>query len=108
MDVELFAVRSNNAGAFLAAMLERIKTIIGQLGGMRMAINAKDAAIMFWIFLHQVVWPRPHRNQSNGPRTGARIITIIHSSLVLVALFEVKQLTIAATARTMGKIANNA
>jgi hypothetical protein len=35
----------------MAAMLERAKSVVGQLGGVRMAENAEDSAIMFGIIL---------------------------------------------------------
>ncbi len=33
-------------------MLQCVKTVVGQLRGIRMTVNAEDAAIMFWIILH--------------------------------------------------------
>ena len=51
---ELAAVARDDAGAFLAAMLQGVEAVIRQLGGVGMAVNAKDAAIMFWIRLHEI------------------------------------------------------
>src|SRR5947207_7563943 len=89
-------------------MLQRVQPVVSQFRGVRMTENAEDTAIMFGIFLHQVVWRFPHRNHSNDPRIGARIITISHKSLVLVALFDVRQLTMPATTKTIGRIAKSA
>jgi hypothetical protein len=44
-------VAGDDAGAFLPAMLQRVKAVVGQLGGIRMAENAEDSAIMFGIIL---------------------------------------------------------
>ena len=48
---KLPVVAGDDAGAFLAAMLERVKAVVGQFGGIRMAENAEHAAIMFGIIL---------------------------------------------------------
>ena len=50
---KLPAVGGDDAGALLAAMLQGVEAVVGQLRGVRMAVNAEDAAIMFGIFLHQ-------------------------------------------------------
>jgi len=42
-------VATDDAGAFLAAMLQRVKAEVGQFGGIRMAENAEDSAVMFGI-----------------------------------------------------------
>ena len=44
-------VAGDDAGAFLPAMLQRVKTVVGQFGGVRMTENAEHAAIMFGIIL---------------------------------------------------------
>ena len=49
---KLAAIGRDNAGALLAAMLESIKAIVRQFGGIRMSVNAKDATVMFGIVLH--------------------------------------------------------
>jgi hypothetical protein len=59
--MELSAVRSNDTGALLTAVLEGIKAIIGQLRGIRMAINAEDSAIMFGIKLHREIQSQLNR-----------------------------------------------
>ena len=53
MGVELLAVGGDDARAFLAAMLQRVEAVVSQLRGVRMAVNAEDAAIMFRIVIHQ-------------------------------------------------------
>jgi hypothetical protein len=55
MGAEIFPVAGDDAGAFLAAMLEGIKAIVGKFGGVRMAENAEDTTIMFGIILHRAV-----------------------------------------------------
>jgi aminoglycoside N3'-acetyltransferase len=45
-------VAGDNARAFLAAMLERIKTVVGEFSGIRMPENAEHATIMFGVILH--------------------------------------------------------
>jgi hypothetical protein len=52
VDAKLFAVAGDDAGAFLAAMLERVKAVVREFGGVGMAKNAEDAAIMFGVILH--------------------------------------------------------
>jgi hypothetical protein len=49
---ELLSVRGYNARTLLAAMLERIKAVVREFGGVGMSINAEDATIMFGIMLH--------------------------------------------------------
>ncbi len=51
MLVKFPVVASDDARAFLPAMLERVKAVVGQFGGVRMAENAEDSAIMFGIKL---------------------------------------------------------
>src|SRR6187399_2368074 len=52
MGAELIAVRSDDAGAFLPTMLQRVKAVVSQLSGIRVAVNAEDTAVMFWVVLH--------------------------------------------------------
>jgi hypothetical protein len=53
--LEKFAfVAGNDAGAFLSAMLQRVKTVVGKLGSIRMTENAEHAAIMFGVVLHRI------------------------------------------------------
>ncbi len=47
--VKFPVVASDDAGAFLAAMLQRVKAEVSQFGGVRMAENAEDSAVMFGI-----------------------------------------------------------
>ena len=44
-------VAGDDAGAFLSAMLEGVKTVVGQFRGIRMAENAEHTAIMFGVIL---------------------------------------------------------
>ncbi len=56
MLVKFPLVARDDARAFLPAMLERVKSVVGQFGGVRMAENAEDSAIMFgimWLSLHR-------------------------------------------------------
>ena len=55
MGVELPAVRRDDARAFLPAVLEGVEAVIGQFRGVGMAVNAEDAAIVFWVVIHQPV-----------------------------------------------------
>src|SRR5262249_54339177 len=52
VNAELLAVTSDDPRTLLAPVLQGIKTIIGQFGGIRMAVNAEHATVMFGIFLH--------------------------------------------------------
>src|SRR5436190_9167002 len=45
VSAELLAIGGDDAGAFLAAMLQCVETIIGQLRGIGMAVNSEDTAI---------------------------------------------------------------
>ena len=47
--VKFPVVAGDDAGAFLPAMLQGVKAVISQLGGIRMAENAEDSAVMFGI-----------------------------------------------------------
>ena len=49
---ELIAIGADDAGALLPAMLQGVEAVVGQIGGVGMAVNAEDAAIMFWVVLH--------------------------------------------------------
>src|SRR5512137_494328 len=46
MDVELFAVARDDAGGFLAAMLEGIEAEVGEVGGFGMAEDAEDTTLV--------------------------------------------------------------
>ena len=50
--VKVFAIGCDNARAFLPSMLKRVQAIIGQFSGVRMTIDAENAAIMFGVLLH--------------------------------------------------------
>jgi hypothetical protein len=49
MHPELSAITTDNAGTFLSPMLEGVKTVVRQFGGIGMSENAENAAVMFWI-----------------------------------------------------------
>ena len=49
---KISAVAGDNARAFLAAMLQGVQAVVGQFRRIRMAINAKYAAIVFGMVLH--------------------------------------------------------
>ena len=51
--VKFSLVAGDDARAFLPAMLERVKSVVSQFGGVRMAENAEDSAVMFGIILHR-------------------------------------------------------
>lgn len=75
VNAKLPAVAGDDAGTLLAAMLEGVKAIIGQLGGIRVAINAEHAAIVFWIRLHllklrtrDALIPPKHRGEAKLQR----------------------------------------
>ena len=48
------AVAGADAGAFLAAMLQRVEAQIGQLGGFRMAVDGDDAALFVEFIEHSI------------------------------------------------------
>src|SRR4051794_39276148 len=52
MHPKLFAIARHDPRAFLPAMLQRVKAVVGQFRGVRMPENAEDAAIMFGVILH--------------------------------------------------------
>ena len=45
-DIELFAVIRDNAGSFLSAMLQRVKTEIGEVRGFFMAVNTEHGTFV--------------------------------------------------------------
>ena len=63
--------RGDDAGAFLAAMLQGVKPVVGQFGGIGMPVNAEDTAIMFGIVLHERA-PEPEPNGQPDPGQAAR------------------------------------
>jgi hypothetical protein len=50
---KIFSVAGDDAGAFLAAMLEGIKAVVHEFGSIGMTENAEDTAVMFGIDLHR-------------------------------------------------------
>jgi len=59
------AVRRHDPGAFLSPVLEREQTVVGKLGGVGMAVDPKNAAVMFWPLLHPVRFARPKSNRAS-------------------------------------------
>src|SRR5512133_2715824 len=45
-------VAGHDPGALLPAMLQRVQAVVSQFSRPGVAVNAKDPAIMFWVFLH--------------------------------------------------------
>ena len=43
------AIAGNNAGTFLAAMLQRVEAVVGELGGVGVAVHAKNTAVMLGV-----------------------------------------------------------
>ena len=80
MLVKFPLVAGDDARAFLPAMLERVKSVVSQFGGVRMAENAEDSAIMFgvmlWLVLHRAPLnlTRKKRNVQAGMKTGGVLI----------------------------------
>ena len=56
-------VAGDDPGAFLAAMLQRVETVVGEFGGIGMSKNAEHAAIMFGIVLHHLLAPAAELSQ---------------------------------------------
>ena len=52
---ELLAVAGHEARAFLAAMLQRVQSVIGQLGGIRMPEDTEHTAVMLGVILHRAI-----------------------------------------------------
>lgn len=83
---KLFAVARDNAGAFLPAMLQRVKAVVREFGGIRMTENAEHAAIMFGVMLHAtecccvdrskraLVW---HRNFARSSQLTKNLFTVM-------------------------------
>jgi hypothetical protein len=46
VDVEIVAVARDDAGGFLAAMLERVETEVGEVGGFGMSEDAEDTTFV--------------------------------------------------------------
>ena len=52
VDVEGLAVGRDDARALLPPVLEGVEAIVGQFGGIRMPMDAKDPAVMLRMVLH--------------------------------------------------------
>ena len=52
--VDLLAVAGADAGALLAAMLQRVEAQIGQLGGFGMAVDGDNAALFVEFIEHRM------------------------------------------------------
>ena len=55
VDVEGLAVGRDDARALLSAMLEGVEAVVGQFGGIRMPMDAKDPAVMLRMVLHETL-----------------------------------------------------
>ena len=55
VDVEVRAVAGDDAGGFLAAMLQGVKAEVGEVGGFRMAEDAEDAAFVVEVIVEDVL-----------------------------------------------------
>src|SRR5713101_6032074 len=55
MDVQLFAVAGNDAGGFLAAMLQGVETEIGEVRRFRMAEDAEDTTLVVEVIVENLV-----------------------------------------------------
>ena len=67
--VEAAIVAGDYAGAFLPPVLEGVKAVISEFGGIRMSENAEDTAIMFGIML---LGGCLHRARAEFHQTGGR------------------------------------
>jgi hypothetical protein len=56
-------VAGDDPGAFLAAMLQRVEAVVGELGSIGMSKNAEHAAIMFGVILHHLLAPAAELSQ---------------------------------------------
>ena len=55
-DAKLLAVGGGNAGALLAAMLERVEAKVGEIGGLRMSEDSKNTTLVFkWAWLYRQI-----------------------------------------------------
>lgn len=52
MRVKLAPVESDYPGALLPPVLQGIKAVVRQFGGIWMTVNAEDATVMFWVMLY--------------------------------------------------------
>ncbi len=52
--MQVLTVAGDDTAAFLAAMLQRVKPEVGQVGGLRMAEDAEDSAFILKLVEHKV------------------------------------------------------
>jgi hypothetical protein len=45
---QVHAIGRGDTGTFLAAMLQRVQTVVGQFRRIRMAVNAEQTTVMPW------------------------------------------------------------
>src|SRR5688572_8527129 len=63
-------VESNNAGAFLAPMLQRVKAEVSQLRRFRVIENSENAAVMLGIIYgHITYWISPTQTKAMDQKT---------------------------------------
>ena len=55
--VKLASVARHNAGTLLAAVLEGVQAAVRQLRRIRVTVNSENAAVMFRVVLHEVLYP---------------------------------------------------
>jgi hypothetical protein len=64
---KLPVVAGDDAGAFLSAMLQGVKTVVRQFRGIRVTENAEHTAIMFGvILLHRLLAPAAELSQTES------------------------------------------
>src|SRR4051812_36583321 len=66
--MEFAILAGDDAGAFLAAMLQGIQAVVCEFSGVGMAINAEHTAVVFWIVVH-VQERRATRNKTSALNT---------------------------------------
>jgi hypothetical protein len=66
---EIFAVAGDDAGAFLAAMLEGVEAVVCQFSRVGVPENAEDTAVMFGIYLHRAVAQFSQRKTGSATKT---------------------------------------
>jgi hypothetical protein len=100
---KLGAIETNNARALLAAMLQGIKTIVGEFSRIRMVKNTENAAVMLGIIHHVLFFPQT--NHKRGPKNGARTITMSQRIFKFIDFREFTQLTIPKIVKARGSSA---
>jgi len=78
VDAQSRAVGRRDADALLPAVLQRVQAEVGEIGGLRMAVNAEDAAFFFeLVHFFKLAWgPTPTR-LSRCARSQARSLAVL-------------------------------